>query len=146
MSGVALAEKPAGNASSSAPSKLHDSVVAVVTPYEPALSETFIRAHVERLRTLLARIGSKALIRPTSPDALDFATSTAPSAWSPTVDPATPAMLMYTSGTTGVPKGALLSHGNMLHAGRTVTESLALSQQDRVLSSLPEGATEFWSA
>jgi len=47
------------------------------------------------------------------------------------------AMLMYTSGTTGQPKGALLSHANMLAAGRAVTASLALTPADRVLSSLP---------
>ena len=44
---------------------------------------------------------------------------------------------MYTSGTTGQPKGALLSHANMLAAGRAVAESLALTSSDRVLSSLP---------
>jgi acyl-CoA synthetase (AMP-forming)/AMP-acid ligase II len=46
-------------------------------------------------------------------------------------------MLMYTSGTTGVPKGALLSHANMVYAGRAVADSLALTAADRVLSSLP---------
>ena len=35
------------------------------------------------------------------------------------------------------PKGALLSHANMLHAGRAVARSLALTPADRVLSSLP---------
>src|SRR5207247_8126346 len=34
-------------------------------------------------------------------------------------------------------KGALLSHANMVHAGRAVAESRALSSSDRVLSSLP---------
>jgi long-chain acyl-CoA synthetase len=48
-----------------------------------------------------------------------------------------PAMLMYTSGTTGVPKGVLLTHANMLHAGATVAGHQQLGPADRVLSSLP---------
>ena len=47
------------------------------------------------------------------------------------------AMLMYTSGTTGVPKGVLLTHANMLHAGATVAAHQRLGPADRVLSSLP---------
>ena len=48
-----------------------------------------------------------------------------------------PAMLMYTSGTTGMPKGVLLTHANMLHAGRAVASHQSLGRDDRVLSSLP---------
>lgn len=49
MSSAGVAERLDRNASSSVASHAHDAVVAVVTPYEPALSETFIRAHLERL-------------------------------------------------------------------------------------------------
>ncbi len=48
-----------------------------------------------------------------------------------------PALLMYTSGTTGQPKGALLTHANLLHAGRSVCDWHGLTHADRVLSSLP---------
>lgn len=48
-----------------------------------------------------------------------------------------PALLMYTSGTTGTPKGALLTHGNLMHAGHAVSDWHGLTAADRVLSSLP---------
>ena len=91
---------------------------------------------VEGLRALAAKIGARTEIVSTAPDDPGFAEPAARLAL-PSLASATPAMLMYTSGTTGVPKGALLSHGNMLHAGRSVTASLALTAEDRVLSSLP---------
>ncbi len=53
------------------------------------------------------------------------------------VTPESPAMLMYTSGTTGQPKGALLTHGNLLHAATSVSNWHGFTAQDRVLSSLP---------
>jgi long-chain acyl-CoA synthetase len=48
-----------------------------------------------------------------------------------------PALLMYTSGTTGPPKGALLTHANLMHTGKTVASWHTLTANDRVLSSLP---------
>ena len=47
------------------------------------------------------------------------------------------ALLMYTSGTTGMPKGVLLTHANILHAARAVIGHQSLTAADRVLSSLP---------
>jgi long-chain acyl-CoA synthetase len=89
----------------------------------------------ERLRALLRRMNRGTIVRETDPDDLDlpevgFARLAA-------IAPDTAAMLMYTSGTTGHPKGVLLSHRNMIHAGRVVSDAQALDLQDRVLSSLP---------
>ena len=47
------------------------------------------------------------------------------------------ALLMYTSGTTGTPKGVLLTHANLLHAARSMASWHTLTQVDTVLSSLP---------
>ena len=55
----------------------------------------------------------------------------------PTVEPTHPALLMYTSGTTGTPKGVVLTHANLLHAARSMASWHSLTQADTVLSSLP---------
>lgn len=48
-----------------------------------------------------------------------------------------PINIQYTSGTTGYPKGATLSHHNILNNGYFVTETLRFTAQDRLVIPVP---------
>ncbi|MFB0615709.1 AMP-binding protein [Streptomyces sp. AGS-58] len=48
-----------------------------------------------------------------------------------------PINIQYTSGTTGFPKGATLSHHNILNNGYFVGESVAYTEQDRICVPVP---------
>jgi len=63
----------------------------------------------------------------------------APAAAPPAIelDANTPALMAYTSGTTGKPKGALLTHGNLLSNIRTLAELWQWTADDRLLLALP---------
>ena len=58
--------------------------------------------------------------------------------------PATPrtesdlAALLYTSGTTGHPKGAMLTHGNFLHNVASCIQALDVKPDDRIVVALPQ--------
>jgi long-chain acyl-CoA synthetase len=53
------------------------------------------------------------------------------------LDPSEPAIVVYTSGTTGPPKGALISHANLLWAATRFREAFDARPDDEVLSYLP---------
>lgn len=47
------------------------------------------------------------------------------------------AALLYSSGTTGVPKGIMLSHGNLLSNAQSLVQAWGFNQEDRLLHALP---------
>ncbi len=55
----------------------------------------------------------------------------------PSIDSNDLALMQYTSGTTGKPKGVMLTHGNLLHNIHGIGLGIALSQDDVGISWLP---------
>lgn len=86
------------------------------------------QAGVANVLTLNAD-GSGSLIEQSRGSSIDF----------PIVDRATDDMaaLLYSSGTTGVPKGIMLSHGNLLSNAQSLVEAWGFTSEDRLLHALP---------
>ena len=49
------------------------------------------------------------------------------------------AMILYTSGTTGKPKGAMLAHCNIIHSAMVFVSCLKLTEADRSIAAVPLG-------
>lgn len=77
------------------------------------------------------------LIRGIDPEELDWAGPGCGKLRPRAAEAGEPAMILYTSGTTGEPKGVTLSHGNLLNNGRAITEYLKLGPDDSIVSVLP---------
>ncbi len=52
-------------------------------------------------------------------------------------DDADVAVMLYTTGTTGIPKGVMLTHGNLVFAGKTSAKTRGITAEDRVYGALP---------
>jgi acyl-CoA synthetase (AMP-forming)/AMP-acid ligase II len=55
----------------------------------------------------------------------------------PALEPSWPAMVLYTSGTTGRPKGVVLTHGNLVANTCSIVEYLGLTPEDSIVNVLP---------
>lgn len=87
----------------------------------------------------LSRPLLRIVVRGATPGALPFAELLTPAA--PPPPPATTeedtAVILYTSGTTGRPKGARLTHLGIIHSALTFARCTGLSQADRGLVAVP---------
>lgn len=95
----------------------------------------------QRLRELIDAACTMEGLAPELVIAIDslagFPTKAAEPALLPTVDPRSAAMIQYTSGTTGNPKGVLLSHHSITNTSRIMAEIKGLGQETINLSVAP---------
>jgi len=82
--------------------------------------ETIIKKEAQTLEeVLIERIGP---LKPIEPEICD---------------PHEPAIIFYTSGTTGTPKGVILTHGNLTFGGANVAQNYGLRDDDITIAVLP---------
>jgi acyl-CoA synthetase (AMP-forming)/AMP-acid ligase II len=92
----------------------------------------------ERLKAALAGIKRDITVIAIDPDAKEIFDRTAlPDVHLPEVTEADDALLMYTSGTTGKPKGCVLSNRSVCAGGEFTSAAHELTATDRVLCAMP---------
>jgi 1-acyl-sn-glycerol-3-phosphate acyltransferase len=127
---------------------------AIPVPIYPPFRRDLVEDYARRQLGILGNAGARALL--TFPDALPIAAVlrsrlpslqhvaladdlAAPDAPAPVGRAASgdPALIQYTSGSTGEPKGVLLSHANLLANIRGIGEAIAIRPDDVAVSWLP---------
>ena len=101
-------------------------VRALLTGLERQATLLVMAPHADQLPAMTAHVRTEA-----GHEAIHGATQEA-APW-----PDALALLMYTSGTTGVPKGVMLTQGNLAANAQAISTEHALTPNDRVLAVLP---------
>ena len=93
----------------------------------------------ERVRTLLTALDRAVAVLVVDPDGAELPGEfdAAPGVPTSAPSPDAVALLMYTSGTTGVPKGVMLTQANLAANAQAISTEHALGPNDRVLAVLP---------
>jgi len=124
----------------------HSGAVVLVAEDEEQLDKVMaVRDRLPALRTIVVvdTRGVRDLDDPmivTFSELLDLGAAFDDGDWATRVyalQPGQMANIVYTSGTTGPPKGAMLSHANLMAAGRVFTAEFGGTSDDEVLSYLP---------
>jgi acyl-CoA synthetase (AMP-forming)/AMP-acid ligase II len=91
----------------------------------------------EKVRGLVKDIGRPIAVVEVDPDAAELPGESGGAPTTIQVDPSSMALLMYTSGTTGKPKGVMLSQANLVANARIISQEHRLTPADRVTAILP---------
>ncbi|MEJ7734843.1 MAG: AMP-binding protein [Polyangiaceae bacterium] len=116
-------------------------VAVPLSPLYPAAELSFILQDAEADLLLVTddlEERARALDVPVAIERIDALRAAPPAAAAPPVPAgADVALLLYTSGTTGKPKGALITHDNLAVQARLLAEAWAWGERDSLLHALP---------